>query len=54
MQATPKECEVRALYCLAEAGDAPYMLSPGCEVPADTSHEVFKRFCEAPLVFAYQ
>lgn len=52
MQATPEECEAHALRCLAEAGDAPFMLSPGCEVPADTSDEGFRRFCEAPGVFA--
>ena len=52
MQAAPEECEAHALCCLAEAGDVPYMLSPGCEVPADTSDDVFRRFCEAPQVFA--
>jgi uroporphyrinogen-III decarboxylase len=51
MQATPEECEAHAFRCLAEAAGARYMLSPGCEVPADTSDEVFRRFCEAPGVF---
>ena len=52
MQATPEECEAHAFRCLAEAGDARYMLSPGCEVPAETLDETFRRFCEAPLLFA--
>jgi len=52
MQATPDECAAHALRCLAEAGSAPYMLSPGCEVPADTTDEVFRRFCDAPQVYA--
>jgi len=54
MQATPEECESRALRCLAEAEGARYMLSPGCEVPADTTDETFRRFCEAPKLFANQ
>ncbi|MHB0935311.1 MAG: uroporphyrinogen decarboxylase family protein [Armatimonadota bacterium] len=51
MQAAPEECAAHALRCLAEAGDAPYMLSPGCEVPAETSDDVFRRFCEAPMLY---
>jgi hypothetical protein len=27
------------------------MLSAGCEVPGDTSDEVFRAFCEAPQRF---
>ena len=50
MQTTPEECEAHALRCLAEAEGARYMLSPGCEVPADTSDEVFRRFCDASRV----
>jgi uroporphyrinogen-III decarboxylase len=29
-----------------------YMLSAGCEIPAETPEEVFKAFCEAPRSFA--
>jgi len=52
MQATPEECATRAFDCLATADGARYMLSPGCEVPADTTDETFRRFCEAPRVYA--
>jgi len=51
MQATPGECRSRSLDRLQAAAGLRYMLSPGCEVPAETSDEVFQAFCEAPQMF---
>ncbi len=47
MQATPDECRARARACIAAAQGTRYMLSAGCEVPAETPDEVFRAFCEA-------
>ena len=52
MQATPGECRNKCLARLQAATGLRYMLSPGCEVPAETSDEVFQAFCEAPQAFA--
>lgn len=52
MQATPAECRDRCFRCLEMAGDARYMLSAGCEVPADTPDAVLTAFCNAPAEFA--
>ncbi|MDO9541045.1 MAG: uroporphyrinogen decarboxylase family protein [Kiritimatiellia bacterium] len=52
MQATPMECRKKCLDRLQAAAGLRYMLSPGCEVPAETADEVFHAFCEAPLPFA--
>ena len=51
MQASPAECRDKCLDRLQAAAGLRYMLSPGCEVPAETSDEVFQAFCEAPLGF---
>jgi len=51
MRSTPEQCEKRAHRCLSIAQGAAYMLSPGCEVPAATSDEVFRAFCNAPQTF---
>ncbi|OPZ25955.1 MAG: Uroporphyrinogen decarboxylase [Lentisphaerae bacterium ADurb.BinA184] len=48
MQATPEQCQARALACLRRARGLPYMLSAGCEIPAETPDEVFTAFCQAP------
>lgn len=50
LQATPQRCLARCLQCLDTARGTPYMLSAGCEIPADTSDEVFEVFCDAPLL----
>ena len=34
------------------AEGARYMLSAGCEIPAETPDEVFRAFCEAPALYA--
>lgn len=48
MQATPEHCAKAARDRLNQAQGAAYMLSAGCEVPAETSDETFRAFCEAP------
>ena len=52
MQSTPGECRSKCLARLQAAKGLRYMLSPGCEVPAETSDEVFRAFCEAPQTLA--
>ncbi len=51
MQATPKECQARAHQCIALAEGTKYMLSAGCEIPAETPDEVFQAFCHAPKTY---
>ena len=48
LQASPETCAARAMECLRLAQGARYMLSPGCEVPAAVTDEVFQAFCKAP------
>lgn len=49
MQATPEACfrHAREAIRVGTQGGARYMLSAGCEVPAETPDEVFEAFCEA-------
>ena len=42
MQATPEACHERAHACVSLAQGTPYMLSAGCEIPAETPDEVFR------------
>jgi MtaA/CmuA family methyltransferase len=51
MQATPDECRRRAreAITMGTAGGARYMLSAGCEIPAETPDEVFEAFCGAAV-----
>jgi MtaA/CmuA family methyltransferase len=49
LTATPDQCRARARECVEQARGLPYMLSPGCEVPADTPDEVMHAFCDAVL-----
>jgi len=51
MRVSPEVCEAKAHRCIEIAGDTAYMLSPGCEVPAETSDEVFRAFCDAPKTY---
>jgi MtaA/CmuA family methyltransferase len=51
MQATPDQCRERAHGCISLARGTKYMLSAGCEVPAETPDEVFRAFCDAPKTF---
>lgn len=48
MQATPDACREAAFRCLDTTRGTQYMLSAGCEIPAETPDEVFRAFCEAP------
>jgi MtaA/CmuA family methyltransferase len=49
MGATPEQCHrhAREAIRVGTQGGAAYMLSAGCEVPAETPDEVFEAFCEA-------
>ena len=51
LQASTQDCEGAAMACLRVAQGSRYMLSPGCEVPAGTTDEVFQAFCQAPQKF---
>jgi MtaA/CmuA family methyltransferase len=51
MQASPKQCRDRAHECIATAQGTKYMLSAGCEVPAETPDKVFAAFCSAPKTY---
>ncbi len=46
---TPDACRSKAKEMLAQAKGTQYMLSPGCEVPAEATDEVFRAFCTAAL-----
>jgi MtaA/CmuA family methyltransferase len=52
MQATPEQCRERAHQCISLAQGTKYMLSAGCEIPAETPDEVFQAFCDAPKTYA--
>lgn len=52
LQASAAECQSRAFSCLRSARGLRFMLSPGCEVPAGVTDEVFSAFCESPAAFA--
>ena len=49
LQATAGQCETRSIERIRAARGARYMLSPGCEIPAAVTDEVFLDFCRAPL-----
>jgi len=49
--ATPEECEKKVMQLIQKAQGKKYMVSPGCEVPADVSDEVFAAFCNASKKF---
>lgn len=44
---TPEECCKKAKKCIELAKGTKYMLSTGCEVPAEVHDEVFEAFCTA-------
>jgi len=50
LQATPEQCQAKALECIRLAAGERYMLSGGCEIPAETPDETFLAFCQAPQV----
>ena len=47
LQATPEECLNKALSCIKTAKGYNYILSGGCEIPAEVSDEVFIAFCNS-------
>jgi MtaA/CmuA family methyltransferase len=47
LQGTPESCRERCLACLKIAGRSRYLLSAGCEIPADTPDEVLHAFCSS-------
>jgi uroporphyrinogen-III decarboxylase len=51
MQATPDQCRELAHDCISTAQGTRYMLSAGCEIPAETPDEVFEAFCDAPKTY---
>jgi MtaA/CmuA family methyltransferase len=53
MQASPEQCRKLALQCIAVAKGTKYMLSAGCEIPAETPDEVFGAFCEAAQISSF-
>ena len=46
--AEPSYCAARARECIDRAQGTRYILSGGCEIPPDTSDEVFRAFCDVP------
>jgi MtaA/CmuA family methyltransferase len=53
MRTSPEQCHKQAHDCIALAEGTRYMLSAGCEVPAETPDSVFRAFCEAPKTYVY-
>lgn len=49
--ATPEECEKKIMNLIKKAQGKKYMVSAGCEIPADVSDEVFEAFCNASEKF---
>lgn len=50
LQADEETCRQSTLRCLAATTGARYMLSAGCEIPAETPDAVLRAFCEAPKI----
>lgn len=49
LQATPQQCQQKAIDLITRAGSNRYILSAGCEIPAGVSDEVLEAFCNSPL-----
>lgn len=47
LQSAPEECHKKACDLVSMAKGMRYMLSAGCEIPAEVSDEVFAAFCNA-------
>ena len=45
LQSTPEECVRKTNECIENSASGRYILSAGCEVPADVSDDVFNAFC---------
>lgn len=48
LHGTPELCANRCSEIMQKASGLRFMLSAGCEVPADTDDDTFRAFCEAP------
>ena len=51
MQSTPETCRAKAHECIKLAEGTRYMLSAGCEIPAETPEETWLAFCNAPKTY---
>lgn len=51
LQASPEHCRTLAHQCISLSAGTRYMLSAGCEIPAETPEPVFQAFCEAPRTY---
>ena len=49
LQQSPDECAWLARTCMEKAGDRLYMLSAGCEIPAQAPDENFLAFCRVAI-----
>jgi MtaA/CmuA family methyltransferase len=49
LQASPHDCVQKAKCCIRKAENNRYMLSAGCEIPADVNDEIFEAFCSSVL-----
>ncbi len=47
LQSGPEECGRKAGDLIAQAKGSRYLLSAGCEIPADAGEDVFRAFCDA-------
>ena len=54
MNSDPETCEKKAIECMNIAKGSRYMLSGGCEIPAETPDEVFHAFCNASAKHVYR
>lgn len=48
LDSSPEKCEKKAIECMQISKGSRYILSAGCEVPSETTDEVFAAFCNAP------
>lgn len=48
LQSTPERCAERCAETIRRASGLRFMLSAGCEVPAETRDDTFRAFCESP------
>lgn len=51
LNSTPQQCYEKARDLIQRAEGKKYMLSAGCEIPAQVPDEIFKAFCEASKTY---
>ncbi len=49
LQSSPEQCRQKAKDLICRARGKPYMLSAGCEIPAQTPDATFEAFCKAVI-----